>query len=73
MDVLLEVVDWREIVLLLVVVMVVAFAGLVRGWWVVGLRYDEAIKERDYWRDRFFSAINLGEKAADIAAEEVGL
>ena len=73
MDTLLEAIDWRETALLMVAVMVVAFAGLVRGWWVVGRRYEEVLKERDYWRDRFFSAINLGEKAADIAAEEVGL
>lgn len=73
MDALLEAIDWRNVALVLVVTMLVAIAGLVRGWWVVGRRYDEVLKERDYWRDRFFNAIDLGEKAANIAAREVGL
>lgn len=73
MDALLEAIAWRDISLVLVALMLTAIAGLVRGWWVVGRRYDEVLKERDYWRDRFFNAINLGEKAAEIAAREVGL
>lgn len=73
MTALIEAIAWRDMALVLVLVMALALAGFIKGWWVVGRRYDEMKKERDYFRDRFFDTLGVAEKATDIAVQEVGL
>lgn len=72
MDAIFNAINWRDVALVLVVFMLVGIAGFVRGWWVFGKRYDEVLKDRDYWREHFFDSIGLAEKAAHIASKELG-
>lgn len=69
MDAILNAVPWQDWALGLLIVGLVAGWGFVRGWWVLGTRYDEMAKDRDYWRSMFFKGINLAETATDIAEE----
>jgi hypothetical protein len=69
----LKSIPWRDLALFVAIVTFLTIAGFVRGWWVVGKRYDEMTTDRNYWRDRFFDSIGLVEKATKIAAEEIGL
>lgn len=69
----LQLIPWRDLALFVAFVAILAIVGQVRGWWVVGKRYDEMVVDRNYWRNRFFDSIGLAEKATNIAAEEIGL
>ena len=38
--------------------------GQLRGWWVIGPRFTEMKKDRDYWRSIALRALGVAEKAA---------
>lgn len=42
--------------------------GGARKWWVWGWTYEEAIRDRDEWKDLALSGTDLAERAVSLAA-----
>lgn len=48
------------------------FIGLQRRWFVTGSEFNQVVADRDWWRNVATTSLQLGEKAAERAAEHSG-
>lgn len=56
----------------LTVGLVLAMVGGWRGWWVFGWQYDDAVKERDEWKDAALRGTRVAERVATVASKGGG-
>jgi hypothetical protein len=51
----------------LLVAMILAIMGVIRGWWVPGFWYREMVADRDEWKEMALRSINAADKAVTLA------